>query len=150
MRKVIIGLMLALAVLAACGDDDAGDGAQPGNLIESGAEALDDIAANEFVTIDGQRTTITDSCVDNAGVYKGQVEGGGLFILRGGGATGQDSFVDFQPAGGDPLSSQTAEDTVLTQQGTLTTGTSTVTTQDGANSLELQFQISIGEIDPAC
>jgi hypothetical protein len=152
MRKLTIVLMVALAAtFGACGGDDGDDAALPEDIVETAADALDDISQDEFVTVDGgDRFSITESCVDTSGVYKGQVEGGGLFILRGGGAP-QEAFVDFQPsADADPLSSQSAEDTVLTQEGALTAGTSTVTTEDGANSLELEFQITIGTIDETC
>jgi hypothetical protein len=151
MRKLVMGLVLAVALVAACGgDDDSGDATAPENLIESADSALEDITENEFVTVDGQKLSITESCVDTSGVYKGQVDGGGLFILRGG-ASPQEAFVDFQPSpDADPLSSQTAGDTILTQEGALTTGTTTVSTADGANSLELTFQITPGEIDETC
>ena len=54
--------------------------------------------------------------------------------------------LDPQPsADADPLSSQTPEDTIVTVDGTHVTGTSTVTTEDGANSLSLDFGIVIDE-----
>ena len=151
MRKLMIVIVLAAALVACGGDDDGGGDAPQENLLESAGDALDDISGNEFVTVDGsEKLAITESCVNGSGIYKGQVEGGGLFILRGGSAP-QETFIDYQPsADADPLSSQSADDTVLTQEGALTTGTTTVTTEDGANSLELTFQITIGAVDETC
>lgn len=149
MRKLTTAMIIALALLGGCGDD--GDaGTPPEDVVETTADALDELPKEEFVVVDGKRTAITESCVDTSGVYKGQLRGGGLFILRGGSAP-EELFVDFQPsAEADPLSSQSAADTVLTQQGAVTTGNTTVTTEDGANSLELAFQIQPGEVDESC
>ncbi len=162
MRKVIILLLLSIFVLAACGDDepaalpeDLVTEAPPSNDPASDEEAspeTEEIDASEFVSIDGGvQIPVTESCVDNSGRYIGQLPGNGYFILRPG-DTPEESLVDFQPsANADPLSSQSGDDTVITDNSTsYVTGTSTVYTEDGANSLNLEFGIIIEDIDPNC
>lgn len=161
MRKVIVCLLLAISALTACSDDEPADTTE----IEAGASAEASLEAEEspaveqpdpeereFVAIDdGVQIPITESCVDNSGTYKGTLPGQGYFILRIGNAP-DESLVDFLPsATADPLSSQTGDDTIITDNSTsYVTGTSTVYTEDGANSLNLEFGIIIEDVDPAC
>ena len=155
MRKALVGLMIVAALVSACGDDDGNDQAtdtasSPAD--DSGGDTGDDAAAQEeYLIIDGgEKILFTDSCVDTSGSYKGQLPDGGYMILRIGNAP-EESFVDLLPEeGADPLSSQTAEDTVVSSDGSFTTGTSTVYTEDGANSLSLEFGIVIEDVEQGC
>lgn len=74
----------------------------------------------------------------------------GSFILRPG-TEPDESLVDFQPSeGADPLSSQSGDDTATSNEGSYVTGTSTITTEDRANSLNLEFGIIIEDTETDC
>jgi hypothetical protein len=151
MRKVLIALLVATLAVAACGGDDdnepqAGEDSAPGVEGTDGEPPIQD----EFIVVDGQQTEIVESCVDTSGQYTGNLPEGGLFILRGGTAP-DENFVDYLPSqDADPLSSQKPEDTTVTSEGSFVTGDSTVYTEDGANSLEIQFGIIIEDTEQSC
>ena len=148
MRKLVLGLMVAVAVSAACGDDGGSTPAEDTNgtaTVGGGAEE------EEYVRVDGgDEYPVETSCIDTNGQYTGTLADGGVFILRDGDATGE-SFVDFLPsAGADPLSSREPGDTLVDGDDGFVTGTTTVYTQEGANSLDLEFGIVVGDTVPAC
>jgi hypothetical protein len=155
MRRAVIGLMLVAMLVAACGDDDGNDqpsGAESSASEDTGSDTGNDAAAQEeYLIVDGgEKELFIDSCVDTSGTYKGQLPNGGLMQLRIGNAP-DESIVDYLPeADADPLSSQTGEDTVVTSDDGFTTGTSTVYTEDGANSLSLEFGIVIEDVEQGC
>ena len=144
MRKMMLVLLIAILAIAACGGD--GDSGDPGAEDTSPAEPRE-----EFVAIEGgDEFTITDSCVDTSGQYVGNLPEGGLFILREG-IKPEGNFVDFLPTqDADPLSSKKPGDTTTTNEDGFVTGTSTVYTEDGANSVELEFGIVMEGLERAC
>jgi hypothetical protein len=149
MRTTLIGLSVALLLFAACGGDDENGGAEAPDGGQT-TEQTDPATQDEILIVDGEQMPILESCVDNSGQYTGNLADGGIFILRGGNGPDQ-SFVDFLPSeNADPLSSQEPEDTIVTSEGSFVTGTSTVYTEDGANSLELEFGIIIEDTEAVC
>ena len=150
MRRTLIGLSIALLLFAACGGDDENGNKEPGSGEPTGVEPTDNAMQDEILLVDGEPFPIVESCVDNSGQYTGNLAEGGIFILRGGNGP-EESFVDFLPSeNADPLSSQEPEDTIVTSEGNFVTGTSTVYTEDGANSLELEFGITIEDTEAVC
>ena len=149
MRRTLIGLSIALLLFAACGGDENGTD-EPGSGEPTGVGPTDNAMQDEILLVDGEQYPILESCVDNSGQYTGNLADGGIFILRGGNGP-EESFVDFLPSeNADPLSSQEPEDTVVISEGSFVTGTSTVYTEDGANSLELEFGIVIEDTGEGC
>ena len=143
----LVGAVVALLLFAACGDDE-NNAEEPDG--EQTTEQTDPGTQDEILLVDGEQFPILDSCVDNSGQYTGNLADGGIFILRGGNGP-DESFVDFLPSeNADPLSSQDPEDTVIASEGSFVTGTSTVYTEDGANSLELEFGIIIEDTEEGC
>ena len=143
MRKVMLGLLIATLAFTACTDDDSsGAPDEPTTTPET--------SPDEYITIEGgEEFAITESCVDTNGQYTGTLPEGGLFILRDG-IEPAGRFVDFLPSqDADPLSSKEAEDTTVSNEDGFVTGTTTVYTEDGANSLELEFGI-IEDTDKFC
>jgi hypothetical protein len=140
MRRVMLGLLIATLAFAACTDDDASSGA--GDEPTGAQETSPAEPQEEYVIIEGgEEFAITESCVDTNGQYTGNLPEGGLFILREG-IDPEGRFVDFLPSqDADPLSSKEAEDTTVSNEGGFVTGTTTVYTEDGANSLSLEFGI---------
>jgi hypothetical protein len=150
-RKVLIGLLVASVLCAACGggdDNRSNDGSRP--AAEGTEDADTSSSQDEYLIVDGEDTAIVESCVDTSGQYVGNLPEGGLFILRDG-ATPQENFVDYLPSqDADPLSSQAPEDTTVDGDGGFVTGTTTVYTEDGANSLEIEFGVVIEDPQTAC
>ena len=146
MRRLLIGLLICTLAFAACGGDDE-NGSDPAAEETDGGE---ETTQEEYIVVDGEQIAIVESCVDTSGQYTGTLPEGGLFILRDGAAP-EESFVDYLPSqDADPLSSQKPEDTVVTSEGSFVTGDTTVYTEDGANSLEIQFGIIIEETEQGC
>jgi hypothetical protein len=144
----LVGAVIALLLFAACGGDDNDNAAEPDG--EQTTEQTDPATQDEILLVDGEQYPILESCVDNSGQYTGNLADGGIFILRGGNGP-DESFVDFLPSeDADPLSSEEPEDTIVASEGSFVTGTSTVYTEDGANSLELEFGIIIEDTEEGC
>ena len=150
MRRALIGLSIALLLFAACGGDDESSTEEEPGSGDRTTEQTEPAQQDEILIVDGEQMPILESCVDNSGQYTGNLADGGIFILRGGNGP-DESFVDFLPsANADPLSSKEPEDTVVASEGSFVTGTSTVYTEDGANSLELEFGIIIEDAEGNC